>query len=409
MSSSTPASESSTSGAWLTLGLIAGLFLLAALGLIGLSAWSYARTSAALQHPPTVSERLTVPCTRDGEPWRLGCYQGGPWVDYPLHLHAALLGLRDRGWLTCNPPTGPASVTALWAWLAEHERGPYLRFVPAACWSAGWRDEQRRTLRHDCLERLRAGELDLVLALGTWAGEDLAVDEHRTPVVLLSASDPIAAGIVSRDPTADLPHVHAIRDPERYYRQASVFHDLIGFQRLGVVYDPSAAGRVWSNLPDLERLAAERGFDLITTAVSDVDASLPQIIASTHDAFAELAPRVDAVWMGAHQGQSPEALPQVIAPLLAARLPTWAQQGRCAVAQGVLLGADERNLAQTGRIYATGIAAMLNGADARQLPQIYIDPCRLVINHQVAERIGFTIPSALAAVADSHPDPERQQ
>ncbi len=402
------ASQSPASGAWLALGLIASLFLLVALGLIGLSAWSYGHTSVTDRRPPTLPPELTTPTTRDGDPWRLGCYLGGSWSDYPHHFRAVLLGLRDLGWLTCDPPADTHSVATLWAWLAEHERGPHLRFLPTACWSAEWREQRRRSLRRDCIEHLRAGEVDLVLAFGTWAGQDLAVDAHDTPVVVVSASDPIAAGIVSRDPTAGLPHVHAIRDPDRYYRQACVFHDLIGFARLGVVHDPSAAGLVWSNLPDLERLAAERGFELVTEAVPDVDAPMPRIIAETRAAFERLAPRVDAVWIGAHQGQSAESLPQVIAPLLAARLPTWAQQGHRAVAQGVLLGAAEHDLTQTGRVYASGITALLNGADARELPQIYIDPSRLVINDRVAQHIGFAVPPVLGAVAERHPVPEHR-
>lgn len=54
-------------------------------------------------------------------------------------------------------------------------------------------------------------------------------------------------------------HVHARCDPKRYQRQIRLFHDIIGFKRLGAVYDDKDPdGRVLSHLNELEEVGMER-------------------------------------------------------------------------------------------------------------------------------------------------------
>ena len=98
-------------------------------------------------------------------------------------------------------------------------------------------------MQQTVLDRLREQQdIDLMIAAGTWAGQDLANNRHNTSTLIISASNPISAGIVKSVDDSGFDHVHARVDPDRYLRQLRVFHDLVGFRRLGIALEDSDAG-----------------------------------------------------------------------------------------------------------------------------------------------------------------------
>ena len=105
--------------------------------------------------------------------------------------------------------------------------------------------------------------MDLVIAMGTWAGKDMANNNHKTPTMVLSTSDPIGSGIIKSIEDSGYDHVHARVDPTRYERQVRIFHDLIGFQKLGIAYEDSVYGRTYAAIDPIEKVAKERGFDIV--------------------------------------------------------------------------------------------------------------------------------------------------
>ncbi|NJL60479.1 MAG: hypothetical protein HC887_13395 [Desulfobacteraceae bacterium] len=53
----------------------------------------------------------------------------------------------------------------------------------------------------------------MMLALGTWAGQDLANNEHSVPTLVLSVSDAIASKIARSVSNSGYDHVHAVLIP----------------------------------------------------------------------------------------------------------------------------------------------------------------------------------------------------
>ncbi|NBB96306.1 MAG: ABC transporter substrate-binding protein [Planctomycetes bacterium] len=354
-----------------------------------------------LIHSFGMDQPKLTPTTNAGQRWRIGYLEGGPYVDYPRHLRAMVDGLVELGWLEpVELPESEERTRGIWQHLAQHARSEYLDFVDDAHWSAEWDDDRRAEIRSEVLRRLNEqGDIDFMIAMGTSAGQDLR-DGHDTPTMVVSASDPIQAGIVDRAEDSGIDHLHAKCDPDRYMRQAHAFHNIVQFRRLGVITEDTPTGRVYANIPDLEAAGRECGFELVIAFAKDSDVTAEEANRLAKDAIAQLAPKVDAFWLTDHLGTQPRFLPDVIEPLLAHNLPIWSTQGPRQVRRGALFGMTERNVREVGFFHARVMARILNGESPRSIRQVFEDPKTLVVNREVAQRIGFDLPPGLLLVAD---------
>ena len=347
----------------------------------------------------------TTPLLNNGQKWRIGYCEGGPYLDYRQNLVETVRALMAMGWVEAAdiPRSDDDSDTRrLWAWLADDGRSRYLRFVEDAYWSSDW-DEQTLRPRNKSamLKRLKTGnDLDLMIAMGTWAGQDLANSYHQVAVVVAAAANPIQAGIIKSVDDSGHDHVLAKVDPARYLRQLRLFHDIVGFKRLGVVYDGSALGRVYANLLDVQQVARERGFAIVECQAQDQGNAEDEAAAALYACWQQLAPRIDALWITVHRGENPKFMPESLAPLFEHRVPTWTRRGSDQVRRGVLMSISRKEFRGLGEYYASVIAKIFNGARPRDLDPVYKEPLKIAINLATAARIGYTPPRAILAVAD---------
>ena len=117
------------------------------------------------------------PVTKAGKKWRIAYYQGGPWSDYYSSLEATVQGLIDLGWIEPVelPASGVRDTRVLWDWLVQNVESDFVEFVGDAYYTANWSEEVRTATRRGIIERLNKDkDVDLMMAMGTWAGLDLA-------------------------------------------------------------------------------------------------------------------------------------------------------------------------------------------------------------------------------------------
>ena len=144
------------------------------------------------------------PVTNSGKKWRIAYYQGGASNAYYPYLAATVKGLVNIGWISAlDLPDKDRETQMLWNWLSQHISSNYVEFVNDAYYSANWDSETRVKIKNALINRLNnKKDIDLVIAMGTWAGKDLASDEHNTPTMVMSSTDPVRAGIVGSLPAA---------------------------------------------------------------------------------------------------------------------------------------------------------------------------------------------------------------
>ncbi len=335
----------------------------------------------------------TLPKIKPGGKWKIAYYEGGQYPDYETILKSTVRGMISLGWMEPleipeknNPTPG-----GFWDYLVKNTKSKYIEFIPNAYYNAGNFDgDLRLMVKAQLLERLsNKHDVDLVLAMGTWAGQDLANDQHQVPVVVASTSDPIGSHIIKSAEDSGQDHIHAKVEPDRYARQIELFHDIIGFRKLGVVYEDSPEGRTFAAVDAIERTAKIRKFEIVRCFAPFNDVTQEEAEAKVVACYEKIGKESDAVYLTVHRGLNSQSLPKVVRPLIKYHRPSFSMQGESDVRRGVLMSVAQGNFTYVGHFHAETIARIFNGAKPRQLSQIWLAPAKIALNLKVAEAISY--------------------
>ena len=335
---------------------------------------------------------------------RLGYLEGGPFLNYPPNLIAFINGLAKLGWLE-DPLfpefADPTDARAVWEWLVAHAKSNYLVFVNDGFYTNNWDSDLRAENTRRVLKRLGENpDFDFMIAMGTWAGQDLANEQNRVATMVFSASDPIRAKIVKKAQRSGIPHLHARVDPTRYERQVRLFHDIIGFQKLGVAYENSPEGKTYAAINDIRKVALEKGFEVVECFTLNGTPDLDAANASVNTCHQKLAETVDALYITNQIGINAENMPSMMAPLLAKKIPTFSQPGSNIVRLGALMSIAQAGFKYVGEFHAQTAGKIFNGANPGDLPQVFEDPPQLSLNLETAIMIGYTPSVEILVAAD---------
>jgi ABC-type uncharacterized transport system substrate-binding protein len=343
------------------------------------------------------------PTKNNGQKWRIGYYEGGEYYDYKGVFIATIKGLMEIGWIekAAIPVDKEEYTTNIWAWLNTQMKSDYLEFVKDAHYSAKWDDTLRAKMIQTIIERLNnKKDIDMMLAVGTWAGKDLANSQHSTPTLIMTASDAVGAGIIKSNEDSGFDHIQAHVDPSRYERQIQIFHDIIGFKKLGIAYENTVDGRSYAAIDVIEKLAKKKDFEIVScftqSDISDKDAAGKSMI----DCFEKLATQVDAIYVTLQGGVNSKTLPTLVNIANTHRIPTFSQSGSQEVQYGLFISISHADFKYVGQYHAKLMAKVFNGAKPRQLNQIFEGPPKVAINLKTAQLIGFDPPMVLLGAAD---------
>jgi ABC-type uncharacterized transport system substrate-binding protein len=309
----------------------------------------------------------------------------------------------NLGWIEVAeiPPQKGEETTELWKWLTTQAKSNYIEFPKDGYYSAKWEEDFRKQTVAEILKRLNGKkDIDLLIAMGTWAGKDFANNDHHVPTIVTSASDPLAAGIIKSVEDSGFEHLHASVDPYRYERQVRVFHEIIGFDKLGVAYEDSVNGRSYAGLDKVEKVANERGFEVVHChTISDI-ADVPAREESMISCFNKLVNEAEAIYVTIQGGVTMGSIPELVKIANKYRIPTFSQSGSDEVKYGFLVSISQAGFKYLGEFYAETIAKVFNGAKPNQLDQLFEEPPKIAINLKTAEIIGFDPPVILLGAAD---------
>lgn len=345
----------------------------------------------------------TAPVMNGDQRWRIGYFEGGEYIDYQKILIETIKGLMKLGWIekVDIPDQGGEQTVQLWQWLQHGIHSDYIEFVNDAHYSADWNDILRGQMADNIIDRLNHKQnIDLMIAMGTSAGKALSNDRHHTPVMVLSATDPLSAGIIKSVEDSGYDHIHAAVDPNRHERQVRVFHDIVNFKKLGIAYEDSDNGRSYAALPVIERLGHERGFDIVSCHTQSDISDIAKAEASVADCFRTLAAKADAIYVTAQGGVNGHSIGQLVKIANESRVPTFSQSGSDEVKKGFLLSLSQAGFRYIGEFHASTFAKVFNGALPNQLTQFFEEPPRMAVNLKTAEIVGFNPPLLLLGAAD---------
>ena len=342
------------------------------------------------------------PCLNNGEKWIIGYYQNGKSQKYNSSLKIYLDHLAEMGWLepvdwTKLPEN--SSTKELWFFLAENMHSKYVRIKKKYFWSSEWSLTKRKIIRKQVISRLQNNEVDLMLVMGTWPGQDLANNLHSTPTLYLESSFPI--GRLFKEDGKIPDHLYLVRDPDFLLRQIRLFRKITKFKTLGVVYVASSEGRFRASLKLLKHFSNEDNFKLVVVRILPHEELNSEARLKEHiKAHEKIAPKIDAMWLTSSFMDSPETAKLILAPFFKYKVPTWYPHGKQGVANGAVFGVIH-NPHKRARHYAEITAKIFNGAKpSNQVRDLSVDN-HLAINCAAAKKIDFKIPKTLLGVAKS--------
>ena len=343
------------------------------------------------------------PTKNNGEKWRIGYYEGGAYINYQQQLTETVKGLMQLGWLETAdlPKQSGESTDTMWKWLSTEAKSDYIEFVADAHYTALWEKDLRSKVEDEIVLRLNnVKDIDLMIGMGTWAGKGLANYRHRTNTLVFSTSNPISSGIIKSVKDSGFDHVHVRVDPKRNERQLKVFHVMIGFHRLGVVYEDSLAGRSYAAIETIEALAKTLDFEIVRchtkSDISDKKLAEEGVV----KCFKKLAKKADAIYVTQQGGVNSRSVPLLVEIANKHKIPTFSQTGAVEVSYGILASLSRAGYKYVGRFHAETIAKVFNGAQPNQLNQLYEEPPKIALNLKTAEIIGFDPPIVLLGATD---------
>jgi ABC-type uncharacterized transport system substrate-binding protein len=355
-----------------------------------------------------------IPKSLSGEKWKFGYLEGDKFKDYQALLIAVIQGLVNLGWIKPEPQIQPNELDTsekLWHWLATQAKSKYIEFVADAYWSATAEDQEQQEKNNQAvLKRLEeqknqeTKELDLIIGMGDKAGKVLATSRHDTNTVLMAISDPVEIGIAKHNGqfTDKYKYIFTQVDLDFYKRQLELFHDIFGFETLGITYQDDENGRKVAGVSTIEKTARQRGFKPIKRTISsyqnpDTRRGAIELLLTHH----YLAPRIQAMYLTINTAlDNPKNLQLLLEPLNKRKVYTFSQGTGDYVKYGVLMSITATDQSFLGAFYAEKIAKIINGATPNQLEQRYETPTSIALNLEVARNLGWEIPVEVLTAVD---------
>ncbi len=327
----------------------------------------------------------------DGSKFKIGIVQSGSYWEFTEHFRGILLGLQQNGWINANItiPSNPDSLESLLKALGDRY-SDYIYFDPAYNINLNWGDSMKRA---DKLKRATTEDVDLLIAFGGVASSFFGgYKSYSIPVLVEAVNDPVATGISYSQKDSGRDFVTCRIDPTQYQRQLQLFHSMIGFKKLGIVYGDNEYGRAYSAVNDVEVVALKKGFEIVrNTHVKEKIA--PDTKKLYLDALDDVCRRADAVYIGASTAVTEyDIMDDIVNILNKYKIPSFALEGQIRVKDGILMGVSSLETEKIGLYNADKIAAIFSGEKPRALEQVFTGMPSIVFNMTTAEKIGLDIP-----------------
>jgi len=329
--------------------------------------------------------------------------QSGEYLPYTKAFVAIVNGLAEYGWMAPIAVADDAEMADVIRELNSRKYSDYIDFPADLYFDFDWDVPRASRPEFQRIIGAPANEIDLIISFGTDATRVLSkIEGLRIPVLGDSISNGVTAGIIDSIEDSGKDFLTIRCNVGVYREQVRLFHDLINFKRLGVLYTDTPSGRSYAALDDIEAVAAERGFEVIgATRHLHEEEGHPQAESGYLKALEELCPQVDAVYLTIQAGFTDNNLSRVLAILAEHKLPSFAMANVWKyVERGVLFGVSETEMASAGIYNAEKIVNILKGIKPRSLSQVFQHVPKVAINLKTAEDIGYAVPESVLNRAD---------
>lgn len=342
-------------------------------------------------------------------PFRIAVYEGGTTERHNRYMRAVVESLLDIEWITipsevvANEILGKQiSLSRLWD-ILSFEQGPLLRFPRDAFYQSECGDSESLDRLLSRLER--RNDIDLIIAFGDGVETLISENPQSTPVLAVGVSEHAAGKIFAAESDgadASAPqlnnYIHIDSDaPERSIR---LFHNLVGFTRLGVLHGKVSSDEHAVEDLRLRAMSEAIGIDMThcflspTVNCRDENAEFVKCCES-------LAPNVDAIYIKPQRGFNDVTVPELVSICKQNKVATFCSANEAFVKAGLLMSTIGHGMyRRAGWMVTQQLVKILNARPAEALSRDVNDNVDLAINIRTANQIGVYLPAHVIAAAD---------
>ena len=314
--------------------------------------------------------------------WRVGYLEAGSYWCYTASKNALFRSLSD---------------TRLMRRMNWHER---VELVKDADFSPGW--DNPEGIQRAAEELVQREDLDILFVAGTTATQAVLEANRKSvlkkPIVSFAVADAVRAGFVESETDSGVDNFTVRIVPERFKRMFEIFHEAVGFQRLGIMYRNTNNGIRISRVEDARAVAAAEGFEVVEysgisreESVDECRKGIEFLLSEDIDAFF-ISPLQCFEWEEGNVGE-------LLHLLAEKKVPTFARDGRAYIRSGALMGFSATNYSGRGIFLAENVVRILRGEPPRSLPMVDNVVPKIVLNLAVAEEVGYDPPLELLAAS----------
>jgi len=338
-----------------------------------------------LQEKPTLNK---------GHKWRIAYYEGGPYIDYQIVFSEMIKELMKQGWIEKmkTPKVNEDDFYPFWYWLSTTAKSDYLEFPLNAFYSSKWNSRQRDSNVVDLIytRLIHLNDIDIIVGLGTQAGEDLMTKDNRMPTMIVTASDLIKAKLLKDENDHTYKNVHATVTLKRYEKQIDVFHSSLNFKKMGIFYENNTHGISYSGVDVVLKKSKELGFSVETCFTKDetTNSQSEREESVLHCVNELIAKGVDALYIVTQSGVNQKTISAISKSLIDHKIVSFSQQGVDEVKSGFLMS-SAGNLKLSGKYEANVFSKILNGVPIESISQVFNDPTFIAINLSTMKKLGI--------------------
>jgi len=307
--------------------------------------------------------------------FKIGYLEAGEYFTYTESFKAMNRALSKKGW------------------------GDKIEYPQDAHFSPGWNPEIKDTVLPQKAQILMArDDLDVILAAGTSATRELLnVNNGKTPLLAFSVSDAVKSQFVPSITDSGVDNFTVRIVPERYLRMFQIFHDEVGFNKLGLLYVDEPNKENVTNATDAHSVAKERGFAVLEQQIAsphqqDCIQGLQKLLKQGMDAF--FIPSLVCFDTKNNDAK------QLFNLLIEHHIPTFARQGSSSVQSGALMGFSTIDFSARGEFLANMLIQILQGTLPRKITMLDRAAPKIALNIEVAKRINHDFTFDILGASD---------
>ena len=322
------------------------------------------------------SGREDVPPPPEGKVFRLAYLEAGPYWSYDSLLAKIQNSLKSLGW------------------------GDAVVFPPELHFSLGWDEKEKSTYESRVRQIFSANNFDLLLSFGTEASQEVVkVNPGTVPIVAVSITNPVAAGVVPGVTDSGAPNLTTVLNDNKGVTLFKVFYHILRFKSVGILYNDTKAGRLYAYLDDAREVGREAGFSVLEYDKLSVNEKLDECMQGVK----ELSDRgAEAIFISNLACVDPQSVdPTPLYDFLERRrIPTLAAEDLEQVRHFATLGILPFDEDEMSMFHARQIISILSGTKPGDLSMHLPFNFRLLVNLEAAQHIGLTFPIDLLMITD---------